>query len=169
MVDCEEVCDQLRHGLLLDKPARLIIRLLFGLAVTNSTNIQILRRQCCLGSPYAETQYNSRNCTLYSSYCIDTKVLHSLQYGDIENTAGSHSLWRWQESEILSPNSINYALTYCQGAWHQCQRLPFESFCNDIDAWGNQVLQPPTCMQGRKGTQNNARNSVQNGGLLLKL
>ena len=36
----------------LDKPDRLIIRLLFGCSsdyyLTNSTNIQILRRQCCL-------------------------------------------------------------------------------------------------------------------------
>ena len=34
----------------IDKPARLIIRLLFGFAfdLINSTNLQIVRRQCCL-------------------------------------------------------------------------------------------------------------------------
>ena len=38
----------------LDKPAHLIIRLLFGFAsdLTNSTNLQIVRRQCCLPATY---------------------------------------------------------------------------------------------------------------------
>ena len=41
-----------QHQLCIDKPARLIVRLLFGSAsdLTNSTNLQTVRRQCCLDS-----------------------------------------------------------------------------------------------------------------------
>ena len=41
----------------IDKPARLIIRLLFGFAsdLTSSSNLQIVRQQCCLPLPCIHT------------------------------------------------------------------------------------------------------------------
>ena len=65
----------------IDKPARLIIRLLFGFAsdLTNSTNLQILRRQCSLLLPAASiTQKVTFKSHIYSITFVAIYVQYSV-------------------------------------------------------------------------------------------
>ena len=112
------------HHQPLEKPARLIVRLLFGFAsdLTNSTNLQIVRRQCCLPATYF---LGVRSQELIISLRIQTLNEHLERWSSLSDSRSSTHFLAWAAGihRCSSPPGISAPLassSFSLGVFVQC-------------------------------------------------